>query len=110
MPEDDSLEARTRRSMANFEAAQRKARLDKQRSLKRATREQSGPIARQIYFPLLGEENTEQGAGENATMVLEELIAKEAECVDYESVFKSRPKIKTSPTSTPVKGLDMAYE
>lgn len=96
-PEDD-LVARTRRSMANFEITQQKARLDRQRSLKRAARQQSGSISRQSYFPSLEEEEDK-----SETVVLEELIAEDGEGVDYEAVFKSRPKIKTSPPSTPVR-------
>ncbi|CAN8102444.1 unnamed protein product [Discula destructiva] len=102
--EENTLEARTRRSMANFELTQQKARLERERSLKRAAREQSGSIARHSYFASLDEENVEEAASENATLVLEELIAKEAQGVDYESVFMSRPKIKTSPPSTPARG------
>lgn len=105
--EDDGLVARTRRSMANFEAAQQKARLEKQRSLKREARQQkTGSIGRQTYFPAVEEDAL--GGEDNTTAVLEELIAREAEAgeggVDYEAVFKSRPKIKTSPPSTPIHG------
>lgn len=95
---EDDLVARTRKSMANFEAAQQKARLERQRSLKRAAKEPSGSLARQTYFPSL-----EEGQSTD-TVVLEELIAEDREGVDYEAVFKSRPKIKTSPPSTPVRG------
>lgn len=100
IPEEDDLVARTRKSMANFEAAQQKARLERERSLKRAARQQSGSIARQSYFPSLGEEENSD------TVVLDQLIAEDGEGVDYEAVFKSRPKIKTSPPSTPVRGSD----
>lgn len=100
--EEDDLVARTRKSMAGFEAAQQKARLERQRSQKRAARQQSGPLSRQTYFPSLDEED---GAAEEAdsTAVLEELMAKE-QAVDYDAVFKSRPKIKSSPPATPVRG------
>lgn len=97
---EDDLVARTRRSMANFEATQQKARLEKQRSLKRASKQSSGSISRQSYFPSQEEEKTEK-------VVLEELIAEDGEGVDYEAVFKSRPKIKTSPPSTPVRASGM---
>lgn len=107
---DDDLAARTRRSMANFEATQQKARLEKQRSLKRAARQQSGSLARQSYFPSLDEKAPGDAASEDTAVVLEELIAKEAEGVDYESVFKSRPKIKTSPPSTPARGAGMEFD
>lgn len=100
--EEDDLVARTRKSMANFEAAQQKARLERQRSQKHAAK-QSGPFARQKYFPAVGEED--ESADGNSTEVLEELIAKEAENqgADYESIFKSRPKIKASPPGTPLR-------
>lgn len=102
---ENDLVARTRKSMANYEVAQQKARLEMQRSQKRAARQQSGSIARQTYFPSVDEEGDAAG-DDNSTVVLEELIAKEAESaqgVDYDLVFKSRPKIKTSPPSTPIR-------
>lgn len=99
--EGDDLVARTRKSMANFEVAQQKARLDRERSLKRAARQQSGPISRQPYFPSLDEEAAASGE-DSSTIVLEELIAKE-QSVDYDAVFRSRPKIKTSPPLTPIR-------
>lgn len=92
--DENDLIARTRKSMANFEAAQQKARLERQRSQKHAAK-QSSQFARQKYF--ISEQD------EDSTEVLEELIAKEAE-IDYEDVFKSRPKIKASPPATPVNG------
>lgn len=94
---EDDLVARTRKSMANFEAAQQKARLERQRSLKRASKQSTGSISRQSYFPSLEEEEKTE------KVVLEELIAEDGEGVDYEAVFKSRPKIKTSPPSTPIR-------
>lgn len=102
--QEDDLVARTRKSMANFEATQQKARLERQRSQKRAARQQSGPISRQAYFPSLDEQGGGGAAGGNEpAVVLEELMAKE-QAVDYDFVFKSRPKIKASPPSTPAHG------
>lgn len=107
--EEDDLVARTRKSMANFEATQQRVRLERQRSEKREARKQSltnrsGEIARQSYF---SDTVVEEAEGEgNSTMMLEELIAKEAamgQGADYDSIFKSRPKIKKSPPGTPVK-------
>lgn len=98
---EDDLVARTRKSMANFEAAQQKARLDRQRSLKRASKQSTGSISRQSYFASLEEEDKTE------KVVLEELIAEDGEGVDYEAVFKSRPKIKSSPPSTPIRGGGM---
>lgn len=100
---EDDLVARTRKSMANFEAAQQKARLERQRSQKQAAK-QSSSLARKKYFPAVGEES-EGAADGNSTEVLEELIAKEAENqgADYDAIFKSRPKIKASPPGTPLR-------
>ncbi|KAF3768138.1 hypothetical protein M406DRAFT_229560, partial [Cryphonectria parasitica EP155] len=97
----NDLVARTRRSMANFEAAEARARLERQRSEKWAVRQRTGSIARQHYFDPEGDDGA--AADSNSTVVLEQLIAKEADSIgaDYESIFKSRPKIKTSPPTTP---------
>lgn len=102
---ESDLVARTRKSMANFEAAQQKARLERQRSLKRAARQQglSGSIARQSYFPSVGEEGDAAAGEEDSAVVLEELLAKE-QTVDYDAVFRSRPKMRSSPPATPGRG------
>ncbi|PSR80314.1 HAUS augmin-like complex subunit 6 N-terminus-domain-containing protein [Coniella lustricola] len=103
--EEDDLVARTRRSMANFENTQQKAKLERRRSERIAARHHSGSIARQSYFA-----PTEEASGsqddETSAIVLEELMAREKESTgaDYESIFKSRPKIKSSPPSTPIHG------
>lgn len=107
---EDDIVARTRKSMANFEATQQRVRLEKERSARREARKKSmsnksGEIARQTYFPP-GTVDEEDGAGEgDSTAMLEELIAREAQMgtagVDYDSVFRSRPRIKASPPSTP---------
>lgn len=102
---DNDLVARTRRSMANFESAQQKAKLERRRSERIAARQQSGSLARQSYFAPTEEDGGPPGDGSSA-IVLEELIAKE-QGADYDSIFKSRPKIKSSPPSTPIHG---AYE
>ncbi|KUI54962.1 hypothetical protein VP1G_02371 [Cytospora mali] len=104
--EENDLVARTRKSMANFEATQQRVRLERQRSERRESRKQSltnksGEIARQSYFSDAADEET--GGEGNSTMMLEELLAKEAEGIDYDAVFKSRPKIKASPPGTPVR-------
>lgn len=110
--EEDDIVARTRKSMANFEATQQRVRLEKERTARREARKKSmsnksGEIARQAYFPPdepLDEEEGNGGEGDS-TAVLEELIAREAEMgeagVDYDSVFRSRPRIKASPPGTP---------
>lgn len=117
--EEDDIVARTRKSMANFEATQQRVRLEKERTARREARKKSmsnksGEIARQSYFSPADTLNEEEGdsmmgaggGGEgNSTAMLEELIAREAEAggagVDYDSVFRSRPRIKASPPGTP---------
>lgn len=112
--EEDDIVARTRKSMANFEATQQRVRLEKERTARREARKKSmsnksGEIARQAYFPpdTVDEEGDfAAGGGEgDTTAMLEELIAREAEMgtagVDYDSVFRSRPRVKASPPSTP---------
>ncbi|KAK0645700.1 HAUS augmin-like complex subunit 6 N-terminus-domain-containing protein, partial [Cercophora newfieldiana] len=87
-PHED-LVARTRRSMAGFEAAQKKAQLERRRSLRKSKQIQPAAGGRNsVYFPAVDEE-------ENSTLLLaEELMSAE---VDQDTVFMSRPKIKTSP-------------
>ncbi|KAL1846421.1 hypothetical protein Daus18300_014264 [Diaporthe australafricana] len=105
---EDDIVARTRKSMANFEATQQRVRQERQKTARREARKQSvsnksGEIARQAYFPPATVD--EEEADEDSTAMLEELIAKEAEVgeVDYDSIFKSRPRIKASPPGTPVR-------
>ena len=81
---------RTRQSMAGFEAAQKKAQLERRRSIKDAKKQQRASS----YFPVLDEEPSRGGIDPV------ELIEGEP---DYESVFKSRPKIKTSPAVSPTR-------
>lgn len=120
--EEDDIVARTRKSMANFGATQQRVRQEKERAARREARKKSmtnksGEIARQAYFPspgtTLDEEEGEGGGGDgggegDSTAMLEELIAREAEMgtagVDYDSVFRSRPRIKASPPGTPAGG------
>lgn len=83
---------RTRQSMAGFEAAQKRAQVERRRSVKDAkkrSRESS-------YFPTLDEEP--RPASIDTVGLIED--------PDYESVFKSRPKIKTSPAASPTKGWE----
>ncbi|KAK3390104.1 HAUS augmin-like complex subunit 6 N-terminus-domain-containing protein [Podospora didyma] len=90
----EDLVARTRRSMAGFEAARQKAQLERRRSLRKSKQFVPG-AGRSSFFPAVDEE-------ENTTLVLtEELISGEH---DYDAVFMSRPKIKTSPVGTPTRG------
>jgi len=93
----EDLVARTRRSMAGFEAAQKKAQLERRRSLRKSKQIQPAAGGRDsIYFPAVDEE-------ENTTLLLAEELM-EAEQVDQDAVFMSRPKIKTSPVGTPIRG------
>lgn len=118
--EEDDIVSRTRKSMANFEATQQRVRLEKEKTARREARKKSmsnksGEIARQAYFPSVGDTvDEEDGGGEgDSTAMLEELIAREAEMgsagVDYDSVFRSRPRIKASPPGTPA-GKRLGFE
>ncbi|KAI0109819.1 HAUS augmin-like complex subunit 6 N-terminus-domain-containing protein [Daldinia grandis] len=94
LPEKDEYEdlvARTRRSMVGFEAARQKAQLERRRSQRK-----SKMIQRKgDQFPKLEEENF------NDTSIIEELIDGGQE--DYEAVFRSRPRVQTSPLPSPSK-------
>ncbi|KAI1775420.1 HAUS augmin-like complex subunit 6 N-terminus-domain-containing protein [Hypoxylon cercidicola] len=92
--EYEDLVARTRRSMAGFEAARQKAQLERRRSQRKSKMVQR----KDSYFPRLEEE----AVGD--TSIAEELI--EAGAEDYEAVFKSRPRIQTSPLPSPTKTWD----
>jgi hypothetical protein len=82
---------RTRKSMAGFEAAQKKAQIERRRSMKDAKKKQR----ESSYFPRVDEEIA--GPDVNAVELLD------GGDPDYESVFKSRPKIKTSPAVSPIR-------
>lgn len=93
--EYEDLASRTRRSMAGFEAAQKKAQLERRRSLRKSKQllPVGGAGRNSAYFPAVNEE-------ENSTLLLaEELMGVE----DQDAVFRSRPKIKTSPVGTPMR-------
>lgn len=87
--EYEDLITRTRRSMAGFEAARQKAQLERRRS------ERKSKIAQRkdSCFPRVEEE----AVGELS--VVEGLIEDGQE--DYEAIFKSRPRIATSPAPSP---------
>ena len=94
--EDDcgDLVSRTRRSMAGFEKAQQKAKLERRRSQRRS---RLPPQRKEgSYFPKVDEE------GQERTLLAEELMGEE----DMEAVFRSRPKIMASPLPSPTKELD----
>ncbi|POS87623.1 hypothetical protein EPUL_000846, partial [Erysiphe pulchra] len=83
-----NLVQRTRNSMIGFEAAQKKAQLDRRRSIKEEKKNQ-----RKLGHLQKVEEKTNISS-ENNTLAAIEFIEGDH---DYESIFKSRPKIKTSP-------------
>lgn len=94
----EDLISRTRLSMSNFAAVQKNAQIDRRRSIKSAARTKRE--SRSSYFskPL-------EPAVEDEDLVLDgldkkKLIEGEVE-VDYDVVFKSRPRIKTSPERSP---------
>ncbi|KAK3954277.1 HAUS augmin-like complex subunit 6 N-terminus-domain-containing protein [Pseudoneurospora amorphoporcata] len=90
----EDLETRTRRSMANFESAQKKAQLERQRS-ERKSKQLAPPPKGGGYFPAVGEEG-EDAEGNSALLLAEELLSA-GQDVDYDAVFRSRPKIAMSP-------------
>ncbi|KAK0636544.1 HAUS augmin-like complex subunit 6 N-terminus-domain-containing protein [Bombardia bombarda] len=118
MPDEDDnddqqyedLVARTRRSMAGFEAAQKKAQLERRRSLRKQKVAPTTPGGgggggggRNGYFNAVAEEEGE-GMGEgDSTMVITEELMSAGQDVDYDAVFMSRPKIKTSPVASPAR-------
>ncbi|KAK3898670.1 HAUS augmin-like complex subunit 6 N-terminus-domain-containing protein [Staphylotrichum tortipilum] len=100
--EHEDLVARTRRSMAGFEAARQKAQLERRRSLRK------GPPVTPAgkgnrgssYFS-----SVDEGVDGNSTRLLAEELMSGGGEEDYEAVFMSRPKLKTSPVGTPVRGF-----
>ena len=95
----EDLVARTRRSMAGYEAARQKAQLERRRSLRRSRMPQPLPQRRGSQFPRLDED----GADADASIVEELLDAGATGDVDMEAVFRSRPKIAASPPMSPAK-------
>ncbi|KAK5628415.1 hypothetical protein RRF57_004130 [Xylaria bambusicola] len=86
--EYDDLITRTRRSMAGFEAARQKAQLERRRSQRKSKVVQR----KDSYFPKVEEE-----ASGNLSVV--EGLMEDGQ--DYEAIFKSRPRIATSPAPSP---------
>ncbi|KAI1335812.1 HAUS augmin-like complex subunit 6 N-terminus-domain-containing protein [Xylariaceae sp. FL0016] len=89
--EYEDLVARTRRSMIGFEAARQKAQLERRRSQRKSKVVQR----KESLFPPLDE------GIEGDTSVAEELMGGGQE--DYEAIFRSRPRIATSPGPSPGK-------
>lgn len=95
----EDLAARTRRSMAGYEAARQKAQLERRRSQRRS--KMASPARREgSYFPKVDEEG-------DTSMLAAELMEQGVE--DVEAVFRSRPKLQTSPVPSPG-GTWMQYE
>ncbi|THV46511.1 hypothetical protein BGAL_0380g00060 [Botrytis galanthina] len=82
---------RTRQSMAGFEAAQKKAQLERRQSIKDEKRKQ-----RQSHFPKVVHE--EGDSLSPATPAIDREVLMDGNDVDYASVFMSRPRIAVSPT------------
>ncbi|KAB5555084.1 HAUS augmin-like complex subunit 6 N-terminus-domain-containing protein [Coniochaeta sp. 2T2.1] len=96
----EDLVSRTRRSMAGFEAARKKAQLERRRSQRQSSRPQ--PAGHRRDGSMFAAVDEEGEMGDTTLLLAEELMNNETD--DYEAIFKSRPKIKTSPVGTPVKG------
>jgi hypothetical protein len=91
----EDLIARTRLSMSNFAAVQKSAQVDRRRSIKAAARNKRSSYLSKPLEPAVEDED----------LVLDgldkkKLIEGEVE-VDYDVIFKSRPRIKTSPERSP---------
>jgi hypothetical protein len=84
--------------MSNFAAAQKNAQIDRRRSLKTAA--QNKRESRSSYFPKPLEPAVEDEDLAIDGLDKKKLIEGEVE-VDYDVVFKSRPRIKTSPERSP---------
>ncbi|CAK7214404.1 hypothetical protein SBRCBS47491_002131 [Sporothrix bragantina] len=117
----DGLIARTRKSMAGFEAARQKAQLDRRRSMRKSRQSSLGvgsagaasaatstatsrreAAAHGGYFPSVDEGDDNEP--EDTTMLAEELMSGGQD--DAEAIFRSRPKIKMSPIPSPTRELE----
>lgn len=95
--EYEDLVARTRRSMVGFEAARQKAQVERRRSQRRSRHMPSASYSRKessSFYPVVEEADT-------SAMLTEELLMAGEE--DAEAIFKSRPRIKTSPAPSPAR-------
>lgn len=87
----EDLVARTRRSMAGFEASRQKAQLERRRSQRMRPSIAPAPAAK--TFDSIDEDNS---------VLAEDLIGQD----DAEAIFRSRPKIKMSPIPSPTRELE----
>ncbi|OAA66812.1 hypothetical protein SPI_01388 [Niveomyces insectorum RCEF 264] len=98
----EDLNARTRKSMANFEASRQKAQLERRRSQRRsraataARRDAADSGSGGLFAPV--EE------ADDSLLLAEELMSSAQQ--DAEAVFRSRPKIKMSPIPSPTREWD----
>jgi hypothetical protein len=93
----EALIERTRLSLSNMATVAKSAQLERRRSTKLAAKQK-----RMSYMPNhVPLEPTIEGP--DGEVVDRMALIEGAEDVDYEAVFKSRPKIKMSPASSPVK-------
>jgi hypothetical protein len=90
---ESSLSARTRQSLLAPNLDPALVKLERRKSMKAEARRKRESFRPQAAQPLFEEDSLADGID---TMKLEE--------VDYEAVFKSRPKIKVSPDTSPVRG------
>ncbi|CAK7266414.1 hypothetical protein SEPCBS57363_002076 [Sporothrix epigloea] len=112
----DGLIARTRKSMAGFEAARQKAQLDRKRLLKKSRQSSLGVASASTttthreaatggYFSPVneadGDDDDEPG---DTTLLAEELMSGGQD--DAEAIFRSRPRIKMSPIPSPTRELE----
>ncbi|KAL5348293.1 hypothetical protein ACLOAV_006775 [Pseudogymnoascus australis] len=88
----EDLLARTRLSMSNSAAVAKTAQLERRRSVKTAARRK-----RESFMPVRQSLAPFEDAGVDREALIEE------EEVDVEAVFMSRPRVKTSPASSPRK-------
>lgn len=93
---------RTRQSMAGFEAAQKRAQLERRKSIQDEKRKQ-----RQSHFPKIVQEEEEPLPQATPTIDREVLMDGD---VDYASVFMSRPRIAVSPTPAKDKMISSMIE
>ena len=97
----EDLVARTRKSMAGFEAARQKAQLERRRSQRRSRHPPSAAASASRREGSAYLSVAEEG---NSTILAEELASGGQE--DAEAIFKSRPKIRNSPVTSPEKDWD----
>jgi hypothetical protein len=92
--EYQDLAARTRKSMAGFDAARQKAQMERRRSQRKS---RHGAPARGDAASQVSRVD-EEGDGDTTLLLAESLLATGGD--DEEAVFKSRPKVQTSPLGT----------